>query len=69
MAGNPRQFRSGIFQGIRNEVNLNSTKNAGVDVVRRMTGGGAVYHDYFGEVTYSIIGKVEIIPGEHHQFL
>ena len=58
----PSAVSIGYFQGIRNEVNLESTKNAGVDVVRRMTGGGAVYHDYFGEVTYSIIGKVETFP-------
>ncbi len=55
----PSAVSIGVFQGIRNEVNLDVTRQAGVDVVRRQTGGGAVYHDQFGEVTYSIIGPVE----------
>jgi len=58
----PSAVSIGFFQGIRNEVNLSATRDAGVDVVRRMTGGGAVYHDVSGEVTYSIIGKVESFP-------
>jgi lipoate-protein ligase A len=41
------------------EVNLQACKELGVDVIRRITGGGAVYHDYNGEVTYSIITKEE----------
>jgi lipoate-protein ligase A len=55
----PSAVSIGVFQGIRNEVNLDVTRQAGVDVIRRQTGGGAVYHDQFGEVTYSIIGPVE----------
>jgi lipoate-protein ligase A len=30
----------------------------GVDVVRRISGGGTVYHDFEGEVTYSVNAKV-----------
>jgi lipoate---protein ligase len=32
--------------------------------VLRRTGGGAVYHDRDGEITYSIIGKVENFPND-----
>ena len=39
------------------EVYLDFCKQLGVDVVRRVSGGGAVYHDFEGEVTYSIVGK------------
>src|SRR5208337_3983347 len=33
----------------------------GVDVVRRVSGGGTVYHDFEGEVTYSVTAKTQDI--------
>lgn len=59
---NPSAVSVGYFQGIEDEVNLDACKNTGVDVVRRRTGGGAVYHDFKGEITYSVIGPEEIFP-------
>lgn len=58
----PSAVSIGIFQGVRNEVNLDETSKAGIDVVRRLTGGGAVYHDILGEVTYSLIAPLELFP-------
>ena len=58
----PSAVSIGYFQGIGDEVNLDECRNAGVDVVRRRTGGGAVYHDFKGEITYSVIGPQEIFP-------
>ncbi len=58
----PSAISIGFFQGLLNEVNLDACHLAGVDIVRRLTGGGAVYHDSEGEVTYSILGPVEIFP-------
>lgn len=52
---NPSAVSIGRFQDIRKEVNLLNCGLAGVDVVRRISGGGAVYHDYKDEVTYSAI--------------
>ncbi|HEX9013356.1 MAG TPA: biotin/lipoate A/B protein ligase family protein [Anaerolineaceae bacterium] len=52
----------GRFQGLQYEVNLEACRQAGVDVVRRITGGGAVYHDRDGEVTYSILGEGSLFP-------
>ena len=45
----------GIFRVYRIEVNEEECVREGVDIVRRRTGGGAVYHDTLGEITYSVI--------------
>ena len=49
----PSAISIGYFQSLEEEVNLDICKNFGVDYVRRITGGGAVYHEK--ELTYSII--------------
>lgn len=51
---NPSAVSIGYFQGIEQEVDLEACRDLNVAVVRRLTGGGAVYHDRDGEVTYSI---------------
>lgn len=35
----------------------------GITVTRRPTGGGAIYHDSWGDVSYSIIVPAEEVPG------
>ena len=51
----PSAISIGYFQGVNEEVNIKSCTDSHVDIVRRITGGGAVYHDYNGEITYSLI--------------
>jgi len=36
----------------------------GIDVVRRPTGGGGIYHDTFGDISYSIVLPAEEVPGD-----
>lgn len=45
----------GVNQNARNEVRVEDAINRGVQIVRRSTGGGAVYHD-LGNINYSFIG-------------
>ena len=51
----PSAVSIGYFQGIGNEVDLKKCQKEGIDVVRRRTGGGAVFHSNEGEITYSIM--------------
>lgn len=55
----PSSITIGYFQKIREVVRLDVANSLGIPVVRRVTGGGAVYHDMLGEVTYSTILSVE----------
>ncbi|MCD6275845.1 MAG: lipoate--protein ligase family protein, partial [Thermoplasmata archaeon] len=49
----PPAVSIGYFQSMEEEVNVEKAREMGVDVIRRITGGGAVYHKY--ELTYSIV--------------
>ena len=51
----PSAVSIGKHQNINDEVNMDNLKKLGFDCVRRISGGGAVFHDEFGELTYSIV--------------
>jgi lipoate-protein ligase A len=51
---NPSAVSIGKFQKIENEVQIDNCQKHGADVVRRITGGGTVYHDKEDEITYSV---------------
>ncbi|HPC74963.1 MAG: biotin/lipoate A/B protein ligase family protein [Syntrophales bacterium] len=59
----PPAVSLGYFQDARLEVNLSYCREHGIDVVRRPTGGKAVYHDR--EVTYSFVAAENhpLFPG------
>ena len=54
----PPAISIGYFQSLTDEVDIDVCKRLGVGYVRRITGGGAVYHEK--EVTYSIV-----VPESH----
>lgn len=51
----PSAVSIGYFQSMEDEVDLDACRQLGIDTVRRNTGGGTVYHDNEGEITYSVI--------------
>lgn len=56
----PAAVSIGRFQSLHDEVDVEECSRRGVDVVRRITGGGAVYHGY--EITYSVAAPLAEVP-------
>ena len=52
---NPSTISIGRNQSLSNEVHVNIAKERGFNIVRRITGGGSVFHDSTREITYSIV--------------
>jgi lipoate-protein ligase A len=53
----------GSFQSVRNEVDLDNAKKYGFEVVRRISGGGAMFMEAGSIITYSLYVPVELVQG------
>lgn len=58
---NPSTASIGRNQSLRNEIDITFAKEKGFNVVRRITGGGAVFHDETRELTYSIVCPIKTL--------
>lgn len=59
---NPSAVSIGIQQEIEKNVNIDACREYDIDYIRRITGGGTVYHSYEGEITYSVIAPKNFFP-------
>jgi lipoate-protein ligase A len=53
----------GSFQSVKNEVDPENAEKYGFRVVRRISGGGAMFMDAGSVVTYSIYAPVDLVAG------
>ncbi|WP_295122040.1 biotin/lipoate A/B protein ligase family protein [uncultured Leifsonia sp.] len=53
----------GSFQSVKNEVDPVNAEKYGVQVVRRITGGGAMFMEAGSVVTYSIYAPADLVQG------
>jgi lipoate-protein ligase A len=55
----PSAVSIGKNQNPQQTVHLDALNKLGVDLVRRTSGGGTVYHDQTGEITYSLTARAQ----------
>ena len=53
----------GRFQSLRNEVDVDAAQRHGIEVVRRISGGGAMFIEPGNTITYSIVAPVALVEG------
>lgn len=53
----------GRFQSVRNEVQEENARRLGVEVVRRISGGGAMFIEPEGAITYSLYAPADLAAG------
>lgn len=53
----------GSFQSVRNEVDRENAERYGFEIVRRISGGGAMFIEPGSAVTYSLYAPIELVQG------
>ena len=57
----------GANQEVHTEVNIDYLKANGIALARRVTGGGAVYHDE-GNLNYTIVGRPDDLERDYPEY-
>ena len=57
----------GYNQEVNTEVNLDYLRREGITLARRVTGGGAVYHDW-GNLNYTIVGRSDDLERDYPEY-
>ena len=57
----------GSFQSVTNEVDLENAQKYGLEVVRRVSGGGAMFMELGTAITYSLYAPSELVSGMSFQ--
>lgn len=57
----------GRFQSLRNEVDAEAAQRHGIEVVRRISGGGAMFIEPGNTITYSICAPLSMVAGMSFQ--
>ena len=53
----------GSYQSLRNEIDAEGAARHGIDVVRRITGGGAMFMEQGNCITYSLVVPTSLVEG------
>ncbi len=57
----------GSFQSVRNEVDMDNAKKYGLEVTRRISGGGAMFMELGTAITYSLYAPTSLVAGMSFQ--
>lgn len=57
----------GSFQSVKNEVDMDNAKKYGLEVTRRISGGGAMFMELGTAVTYSLYAPTSLVAGMSFQ--
>ena len=53
----------GRYQSLRNEVDADAARHHGIEVVRRISGGGAMFIEPGNTITYSVVAPLSMVAG------
>lgn len=57
----------GSFQSLKNEVDMDGAQKYGLEVTRRISGGGAMFMELGTAITYSLYAPVDLVAGMSFQ--